>query len=182
MYDLDIGKWVEKNWHTIFYVTLIKKEYIYHRDENDLRLWQEDPLLSPEYEFWDCLVGKVTTILDLQQIHGRGKQYKCLMHGHSPYEHEWINAANLPHLKPLMKSFEAKMWVDAKPWVDAKVGVEAKATNKIAWQSTTYLVDGNDIVMEDANTTWQILEAERKDKVPGNGQSISTSKPKYNKH
>lgn len=105
MYVLDLGKRVGKNWHPVFHVLLLKK---YHHDKNELHFCQEDPRLPPKYEDRDGAVGKVIAILDSQQIHGRGKQYKCLMHGYSRYEYEWINRVNQPNARTLIKAFEAR--------------------------------------------------------------------------
>ena len=91
----DLGKRVGKSWHAVFHESLLKK---YHRDEKDLHLSQEDPRPPPKYELWDGAVSKVTVIIDSRQIHGWGKQYKCLMHGYSSYEYEWINGVNLLHV------------------------------------------------------------------------------------
>lgn len=94
VYVLDLGKMVGKIWHLVFHVSVLKK---YYRDEKDLHLWQEDPHRPPKYKLWDSAVCKVVTILDSRQIHGRGKQYKYLMHGYLPYDYEWINGVHPPH-------------------------------------------------------------------------------------
>ena len=67
VYVLELGKRVDKSWHPVFHVSLLKK---YHCDEKELHLWQKDPRPPPEYELWDGAVGKVTAILDSRQIHG----------------------------------------------------------------------------------------------------------------
>ena len=74
VYVLDLGKKVGKSWHPVIHVSLLK---MYHRDEKDLHLWQEDPRPPSKYELWDGVVRKVTAILDSRQIHERDKPYKC---------------------------------------------------------------------------------------------------------
>lgn len=41
-------------------------------------------------------------------------------------------------------------------------------------------MDGNDIVMEGANTIWWNLKFKRKNKIMGNNQDASTFAPKHN--
>lgn len=141
VYVLDFDKRVGKSWHPVFHVSLLKK---YHRDEKELHLWQEDPRPPPEYELWDGAVGKVTAILDSRQIHGRGKQYKCLMHGYSPYEYEWINGLNLPHARTLIKQFEARKVAEAKAAADAKINKPARKRTTTS-KRLPDLIDDNDI-------------------------------------
>ena len=64
VYVLELDKRVDKSWHPVFHVSLLKK---YHCDEKELHLWQKDPRPPPEYELWDGAVGKVTAILDSRQ-------------------------------------------------------------------------------------------------------------------
>lgn len=42
------------------------------------------------------------------------------MLGYSLYECKWINAANLPHVKPLIKVFEVRKLAEAKVVVTGK--------------------------------------------------------------
>ena len=86
----------------------------YYKDDKNLHLWQEDPHLPPEYELWDGTVGKISGILDSRQLPNRGKHYKCLLHGYTPFKYKWINANHLVHMKPLIKAFHAKQVADAK--------------------------------------------------------------------
>lgn len=100
------------------------------------------------------------------------------MHWYSLYEYNWIIVMNLAHVKPLITTFKAIKLVEAK------ATAEAKAADKSTWWSTKVnlfaLMDGNDIVMEDANTMRTNLELEFEDVNPWNGQA-STLKPKHNK-
>ena len=73
VYVFDLDKRIGMSWHPLFHVSLLKK---YHRDENDLHLWQEDPRPPPEYKLWNGAVSNVTAIVNSQQIHGHGNQYK----------------------------------------------------------------------------------------------------------
>jgi hypothetical protein len=129
---------VGKNWHPVYHVSMLKKCY---RDDKQLHLWQEDPRPPKEYELWDGNVGKVTAIIDSQQIFRRGKQYKCLIHGYTPFEYEWINAANLPHAKLLIKEFEARKKLEATAAKTAKAKGKSKKTST---QPQT-LIDDHDI-------------------------------------
>ena len=95
----------------------------YYKDDKNLYLWQEDPHPPPEYELWDGTVGKILGILDSRQLSNRGKQYKCLLHGYSPFEYEWINISHLVHTKHLIKAFHAKQVADVKA---AKLATKAK--------------------------------------------------------
>lgn len=114
---LDLGKRVDKSWHPVFHISGLKK---YHRNERGLHEWQEDPRLPLEHKLWDEHVGKIPTNLDSRQTHDRGKQYKCLMHGYSPYKYEWISNVNLLHTKALIKAFEAWKVAEAQAVADAK--------------------------------------------------------------
>ena len=130
-------------------MSLLKK---YHRDEKDLHLWQEHPRPPPEYELWDGAVGNVTAILDSRSIHGRGKQYKCLMYGYSSYEYEWINGVNLPHARTLFKAFETRKVAEAEAAAHAKAN---KPTRKRTTTSKKLppLIDDNDIEVDDELVT-----------------------------
>lgn len=97
-------------------------------------------------------MGKNTAILDPRQIQGRGKQYKCLMHGYWPYKYKYINTSSKPHDKHLIKSCKKK-----KKTTKAKVAAVAIVAIKTTQWSTKIklplLVDNNDIMVEDANST-----------------------------
>ena len=80
----------------------------YYKNDKNLHLWQENPCPPPEYVLWDGTVGKISSILDSRQLPNRGKQYKCLLHGYTPFEYEWIKASHLVHAKHLIKAFHAK--------------------------------------------------------------------------
>ena len=117
-----------------------------------MHLWQKDLRPPPEYELWDEGMGKVTAILDSYQIHGREKQYKCLMHVYSPYEYEWINRVNLPHARTLLKAFEARKVADVQ------VAAHAKANKPTRRQTITSmkllsLIEDNDIEVDDGLVT-----------------------------
>jgi hypothetical protein len=141
VYLLDIPPRHGKTWHPVFHVSLLKR---YHRDEKGLHLWQEDPRPPPEYETWDKMVGKVSAILDVRTVFKRGKQYKCLMHGYSPFEYEWINEANIPHARAMIREFETRRAEIMKGVAELK-----KAQKKRKAPKAEALIDDNDIESED---------------------------------
>ena len=113
-------------------------------------------------------------MLDSRQIHGRGKQCKCLMHGYSSYEYEWINGVNLRHARTLIKAFEARKVAEAQ------AAAHAKANNPARKRTTTSkklppLIDDNDIEEDDGVVT-------RRDDEPTNPLDVMRyTKPTKNK-
>lgn len=131
-------------------------------------------LQSPKYELWDGPVGKVTAIIDSQQIHRRGKQYKCFMHGYSSYEYEWINRVNLPQARILIKAFEARKVAEAQAAAHVKANKPARrqSTTSKKWPP---LIEDNDIEVDDGLVT-------RSDDEPTNPLDMSRyTKPTKNK-
>ena len=111
----------------------------------------------------------MTAILDSRNIYGRGKQYKWLMHGYSPYEYEWINGVNLPHARTLIKAFEARKVAEAQAAAHAKANKPARRRTTTSMKLPP-LIDENDIKVDDELVT-------RRDKDPTNPLDV----PRYTK-
>jgi hypothetical protein len=97
-------------------------------------------------------VGKITAIFHSRQIHEREKQYKCLMHGYSPYEYEWINGVSLPHARILIKVFEVRKVAEAQAATHAKANKPTRRRTTTS-KKLSLLIDDNDIEVDDELVT-----------------------------
>ena len=105
------------------------------------------------------MVDKISAILDPRQLPNRGKQYKCLLHGYTPFKYEWINVSYLVHAKHLIKAFHVKQVADANV---------AKLTAKAKDKTQEPLINSTDI---------QEMSDENVDE-----DEPTCDKPKRNKH
>ena len=70
------------------------------------------------------------------------------MHGYSPYEYEWINGVNLPHVRTLIKAFEIRKVTKAQATVHAKANKPAQRRTTTSKKLPPFIED-NDIEVDD---------------------------------
>jgi len=73
------------------------------------------------------------------------------MHGYLMYKYEWINVVNLPHAKTFIKEFEARKVSKFKAVTKAKA--KGKRLQNTSRARMSILIDDNDNVVDDGNTT-----------------------------